>query len=617
MRPAPHTLPADHFAALASGGGSAETIRLLQAGQLSKHILLVRAIVARAAGDAAQAGAAPRIAAAYELLSAAQRRSPQVVARLLAHPNVGAWAVQCMRRLHRPATEPAPPAEAPLWADLGYLAALAASAAANSGLDFEIDVPVRDGLAVLPGRGAARLPLQGLGQATVRGDGTQTSVVADGVHVTVPQVGDRAPEWLELRRLSAAADGLSVEVDLDDLDPSRCYGFPAVAGRLSDADVAAWAAQFTAAWQLLVQHHRSYAAALAAGLRSLIPQVVAQAGHSTSATSTDAFGAVALSLPPDPVALALALVHEFQHAKLSALLDLTELHQARADVRYYAPWRDDPRPLPGLLQGVYAFLGVTDFWRVQRHHLAGTADLAHFEFARWREQTSRAVEELSVSAELTEPGRQILAGARAALDGWSTEPVPATALSQAVDSVIDHRARWRIRNLRPGEETVAELTAAWQAGAVPPHPAGPPQVVAGDPPSAADTLRLRLWHLRLTAPSQFDRVCAGDDADTPVAGVTAADVAYVRGDYALAAKLYREQIEADPGPPAPWVGLALAQLRAGHADTAAALLAAPELVRAVHARLRESGEQADPESLAQWLHAPAVTGAAEPGAERT
>ncbi len=33
---------------------------------------------------------------------------------------------------------------------------------------------------------------------------------------------------------------------------------------------------------------------------------------------------------------------------------------------YYAPWRPDPRPAHGLLQGAYAYLGVTEFW--QRQH---------------------------------------------------------------------------------------------------------------------------------------------------------------------------------------------------------------------------------------------------------
>lgn len=31
--------------------------------------------------------------------------------------------------------------------------------------------------------------------------------------------------------------------------------------------------------------------------------------------------------------------------------------------RFYAPWRDDARPVSGLLQGAYAYLGLSRFWR--------------------------------------------------------------------------------------------------------------------------------------------------------------------------------------------------------------------------------------------------------------
>ena len=73
--------------------------------------------------------------------------------------------------------------------------------------------------------------------------------------------------------------------------------------------------------------------------------------------------------------LASVLVHECQHAKLNAVLDLIPL--SRPDqARYYAPWREDPRPLGGLLHGAYAYLGVSDFWRVQSSR-SGHATIGH------------------------------------------------------------------------------------------------------------------------------------------------------------------------------------------------------------------------------------------------
>ena len=35
--------------------------------------------------------------------------------------------------------------------------------------------------------------------------------------------------------------------------------------------------------------------------------------------------------------------------------------------RVYAPWRPEPRPVVGLLQGVYAHLGIARFWGAQWH----------------------------------------------------------------------------------------------------------------------------------------------------------------------------------------------------------------------------------------------------------
>jgi uncharacterized protein len=76
---------------------------------------------------------------------------------------------------------------------------------------------------------------------------------------------------------------------------------------------------------------------------------------------------VTAALPADPAHLAL-LIHEFQHVKMSAARDLFD----PADQRLYrVPWRPDPRPFEGVLQGTYAHLAVSDFWRIHRHTAAG------------------------------------------------------------------------------------------------------------------------------------------------------------------------------------------------------------------------------------------------------
>jgi uncharacterized protein len=131
-----------------------------------------------------------------------------------------------------------------------------------------------------------------------------------------------------------------------------------------------------------------------------------------------------VALPAGGDILALLILHEFQHVKLGAVLDLFELHD-RADRRlFYAPWREDPRPLEPFLQGAYAHLAVTDYWRVRRHELPGAQALAAEErFARWRMLTAQAIETLAGCGALTALGTRFVAGMRATVQPWLDEPV--------------------------------------------------------------------------------------------------------------------------------------------------------------------------------------------------
>jgi uncharacterized protein len=144
---------------------------------------------------------------------------------------------------------------------------------------------------------------------------------------------------------------------------------------------------------------------------------------------------------------AVTLTHEVQHAKLAALLDLVRLTQLDDGALFYAPWRDDPRPISGLLQGAYAYLGVTGFWHRQRGHDSGDAALyAHTEFARWRTATDMVVETLLASGRLTKAGERFVAGIARTLRAWHEEDIPSAALVIARRKAERHCALWRLRN---------------------------------------------------------------------------------------------------------------------------------------------------------------------------
>jgi uncharacterized protein len=229
--------------------------------------------------------------------------------------------------------------------------------------------------------------------------------------------------WQPVRRLTAP--GMSVA--LEDTDPYRdCHQW-AAAPRLTDAEFADWEHRFRAAWAEIQREHSAYAPGLAAGLRTVTPLSAAPAGRDVSATARHAFGAVAAALPADPATLALLLIHEFQHVKLGAVLDLYDLYDA-ADTRlFHAPWRDDPRPLEGLLQGTYAHVAVTDFWRARRQADVGpAAEVAAARFAHWCAQTAGAIEDLAASGSLTPLGEQFIAGMRGSIAPMLHELVPVT-----------------------------------------------------------------------------------------------------------------------------------------------------------------------------------------------
>jgi len=121
--------------------------------------------------------------------------------------------------------------------------------------------------------------------------------------------------------------------------------------------------------------------------------------------------------------------------------------------RWYAPWRDDPRPIGGLLQGSYAFLGVSGFWRRQRQHEDGTAALsAHSEFARWQAACQLVVGSLLSSGQLTPTGERFVMGMARTLRGWEDEPVPPAARMIAQQNAEEHLARWRLRNGDSGQQ---------------------------------------------------------------------------------------------------------------------------------------------------------------------
>ena len=289
-----HWLSAEYFGALATGGGGPEAIDVLRKSQYSKHVLLLHTI----------ATVSPAAAAAYDVLARVQREDAPAAAAVVRYPAVGAWAYHTTLALRGGPQLPGATSDG--------LCAVAAAAAIRAGLATEIDVPARDGVVILPSLGAVEASATNMATIRITPDGTQ--VRANGVCVTIPPDCHAAPGWRPLRPLSAG-------IVVDEIDPFRMPAAPHVA---SASHLGRWRSAFADAWTLLRQHHPTVAAEVAAVITAVVPLAKPPRGQ-VSSSSPEAFGAVAMSEPPDPVNLAVTLAHETQHMKLSAVLDLVRL----------------------------------------------------------------------------------------------------------------------------------------------------------------------------------------------------------------------------------------------------------------------------------------------------
>ncbi|WP_119727844.1 HEXXH motif domain-containing protein [Thermomonospora amylolytica] len=432
-------IPDEIFLDLARGNGGAAAVQhLLKMDQDNRRLMLqlLRVTAVRHGHPEAD-----RVAGAYALLAEIEREHPQIVRSVLAYPTVGAWLRRTLVALNgdeagRAAARP------------GEVTALAAAAAVRAGHRCAVEVPVREGGIVLPSLGRALIP--GQAEALVRVEHDRAEIVAGGSVVRVPADPHQdGPGWQALRLLRVRRGDTSVAFLLDEHDPDRAAEARSTDDRLGEGELAHWQAMLDEAWPMLAARHRVTAEEVAASIRVLTP-LVGSEQHPTSTTPLHALGSIGLSTPPNPHFLAVTLAHEVQHTKLTALLGGMPLTGPDDGARYYAPWREDPRPADGLLQGTYAHLGITAFWRRQREHESG--DLrrhADTEFARWREATELGARTLADSGRLTPKGEGFVAELRRTLRPWLREPVDDEALERARKAADAHRMRWLSRHGAP------------------------------------------------------------------------------------------------------------------------------------------------------------------------
>jgi len=381
-----HALPAGGFELLSAGPGDMATIAALAESSWS----ITRALVA-AVGSGTDNGELNRVAAeGWRLLVQLDDEHPQAVREVMTYPYVRAWAARCLD----------PPRDADIDLDRAHLAGLAAAAALRAGVETELLLSVRDGHVHLPGVGALA--------AAGRTSGLR--ITAAGLSLR-----DGPGGWQSVRRFTAADMSFTV----DDIDPFRDCQAWIPAGRLSALDWQAWQQALTAASRQLAAELPAYAGVIASGLRSVVPMRPAAVGRSQSGTARHAFGAVALALPGSTDALGELLVHEMQHVKLTALCDLMDLFDPADSTTYQVPWRPDPRPVDGVLNGTYAYLAVGDLSRVRARERDDSQ--AHAQFLECLSRVEYGIGILLNRTALTPAGVRFVQGMDSAVQAWVSD----------------------------------------------------------------------------------------------------------------------------------------------------------------------------------------------------
>jgi len=123
-----------------------------------------------------------------------------------------------------------------------------------------------------------------------------------------------------------------------------------------------WLSSLEEAWFWIDSCSSLLASEILMGVQSLVPVHSHAIDVHRSQTFREIPGLLILSWMSDTSVIVEALVHEYHHHKLNALLNLDPIIvEGSPEAIYYSPWRDDTRPLSGILQGIYVFQAVLEF----------------------------------------------------------------------------------------------------------------------------------------------------------------------------------------------------------------------------------------------------------------
>ena len=566
-----HRVPRTLIEQVFAGPVDASAVGALLDGQYSRRLLLLK--VLRELGPVPP-DAARNVEDAWPILVAAEETAPEVVRDILLYPSVGTWLVRVIRKIRGIIND-----DVPIWVDMGYLGSIAVAAAIRAGIEAAATALVWRG----------RLTLPTMGQFEVA-DRDTTHMLRIRIKDSGAFLEREEGAWFSLNELPnfalrthrSTSSGHTMCWTVDDIDPYRSFDAAPANDRLAVAEFDSWCDKLDRAWAILVEEHADYLPEMSAARPVIVP--APNENGFVGSSSAASFGAIRAAMPETPAAMAETLLHELQHSKLNALLDLVPLQRSAKDRLCYAPWRRDPRPLSGLLHGFYAFVGVTEYW--YRRWLSHQDRLSAFHFLHHQEQVWAALHALGPTPELTETGARFISVATARLAACDGTAAPVDVRDAIAALIAENRLAWRLKHLEPPAEHVTRLADLW---------------LAGESPSAAEpeepTLRpFRRPDAESALPGLFTAQALGPDHVVELA-VRPGERELVNGDVVRARSAFADRIRVDVEDDSAWVGLLMAM--GAHNGVAPP---PPETLSATYRRIvTASGMSPDPVTLVEWI----------------
>lgn len=212
-----------------------------------------------------------------------------------------------------------------------------------------------------------------------------------------------------------------------------------------------WKSTLEQVWEWIIECDPLLAEEINLSTKAIVPLVSESIDVHISATFRESPGLMALSWTPDASVMTEAVVHEYHHQKLNALLNLDPIILGpTSEAIFYSPWRKDPRPLMGLLHGAYVFQAVLEFWK---HFFDAGIPLLHEERVFQRmyliaKQVKSALDLLAEKANFSLIGESLLSGMFENLALYNKNlPKLSKSIQQNLDTnLANHLQQWNKEN---------------------------------------------------------------------------------------------------------------------------------------------------------------------------